>query len=45
MESVSTQIRVEDRRRVDELGSLLGLAGMEIGQGQRVTGVEPGQGS
>ena len=33
---------MEDGRGVDELGGLLELAGTEVGQGQTVAGLEPG---
>ena len=43
VECVAAELGVEDRRRVDELGGFLELAGVEIGQGQRVARVEPGE--
>ena len=43
VEHAAAQVGVEDRRRVDELGGLFELAGVEIGQGQRVPRVEPGE--
>ena len=43
VESLAAQVGVKDRRRVDELGGLFEPAGVEIGQGQGVAGVEPGE--
>ena len=40
---VTAELGMKDRRRVDELCGLLEPAGVEIGQGQRVARVQPGE--
>ena len=45
MEHGAAQLRMKDRSRVDELGGFSQLAGVEIGEGQGVAGVEPGEAS